>query len=95
MNKRIEVKLTVAAETQRVFRALTSAQELTRWFCEYAEVSLEARRYDFWGRFTPEAPERDRGHHSLLALEAGRRLTFSWHLHEAETRADIRLEAQV
>lgn len=94
MNKRIDIKLIVAAEPQRVFHALTSMQELARWFCEYAEVSLEARCYDFWGRFTPEAPERDRGHHSLLALEADRRLTFSWHLHEAETLVDVRLEGQ-
>lgn len=94
MNKRIDIKLTVAAEPQRVFRALTDAQELTRWFCEQAEVSLAARRYDFWGRFTPEAPDRDHGSHSLLALEPNRRLTFSWWLCEAETTVDIRLQAQ-
>lgn len=94
MNKRIDVKLSVAAVPQRVFRALTSAPELTGWFCEYAEVSLEAWRYDFWGRFTPEAPDQEHSSHSLLALEPNQRLTFSWWLCEAETTVDIRLQAQ-
>ncbi|MBI3304253.1 MAG: SRPBCC domain-containing protein [Deltaproteobacteria bacterium] len=92
MNKRINAKLTMAAAPQRLFRALTSEQELTRWFCEHADVSLEAQRYDFWGRFTPEAPERDCGHHPLLALEPDRRLTFSWWLCETETTVDVCLE---
>ncbi|HJY82190.1 MAG TPA: SRPBCC domain-containing protein [Candidatus Binatia bacterium] len=94
MKKRIEIKLTVAAAPQRLFRALTTTQELTRWFCQHAEVSLEERRYDFWGQFTPEVPEQDHGHHSLFALEADRRLTFSWHLYEAKTIVDIRLAVQ-
>jgi uncharacterized protein YndB with AHSA1/START domain len=94
MNKRIEIKLIVAAAPQQLFRALTATPELTRWFCEHAEVSLGERRYDFWGRFTPEVPEQDHGHHSLLALEADRRLTFSWHLHEAETIVDVCLQTQ-
>jgi len=94
MKKRIEIKLTVAAAPQRLFRALTTTQELTRWFCEHAEVSLGERRYDFWGRFTPEAPDQEHGSHSLLALEPNRRLTFSWWLCEVETTVDIRLQAQ-
>jgi len=94
MNKRIDVKLVVAAEPPWLFHALTSAPELTRWFCEHAEVSLEERRYDFWGRFTPEAPDRDHGRHPLLAVEPDRRLTFGWRLCAAETTVDIRLEPQ-
>ncbi len=94
MKKRIEIKLTVAAASQRLFRALTTTPELTRWFCEHAEVSLEEQRYGLWGRFMPEAPEQDRGYHRLLALEPNQRLTFSWHLYETETIVDIRLQAQ-
>jgi uncharacterized protein YndB with AHSA1/START domain len=94
MKKHIEIKLTVAAAPQRLFHALTTTQELTRWFCEHAEVSLGERRYDFWGRFTPEAPDQEHGSHSLLALEPNRRLTFSWWLCEVETTVDIRLQAQ-
>jgi uncharacterized protein YndB with AHSA1/START domain len=94
MNKRIDIKLIVAAEPQRVLRALTSAQELTRWFCEQAEVSLEEQRYDFWGRFTPEAPDQDHGCHSLLALEPNQRLTFSWWLCGVKTTVDVRLEVR-
>src|SRR5262245_29737724 len=94
MKKRIEGQLLVAAEPQRLFRALTTAQELTQWFCEYAEVALVERRYDFWGRFTPEAPEQDRGRHRLLVLEPNQRLSFAWQLGEAETIVDVHLQAQ-
>ena len=94
MKKRIEGKLSVEAEPQRLFRALTTAPELTQWFCEYAEVSLAERRYDFWGRFTPEEPDQDRGRHPLLVLEPNRRLRFAWQLGEAETIVDVHLQAQ-
>ncbi|HEV8713901.1 MAG TPA: SRPBCC domain-containing protein [Candidatus Binatia bacterium] len=94
MKKRIEVELIVAAEPQRLFRALTSARELMCWFCEYAEVSLEEQRYNFWGRFTPGAPERDHGYHPLLVLEPNRRLTFAWQVCEVETRVDVHLRTQ-
>jgi uncharacterized protein YndB with AHSA1/START domain len=94
MKKRIEGKLLVAAEPQRLFRALTTAQELTQWFCEYAEVSLAERRYDFWGRLTPDAPDQDCGRHPLLILEPNRRFGFAWQLSEAETIVEVYLQAQ-
>jgi len=94
MKKRIEVELIVAAEPRRLFRALTSTHELTCWFCEYAEVSLEEQRYNFWGRFTPGAPERDHGYHPLLVLEPNQRLTFAWQVREVETRVDVHLQTQ-
>jgi uncharacterized protein YndB with AHSA1/START domain len=94
MNKRIDVKLSVTATPPQLFHALTDAAELMQWFCEHAYVSLPERRYDFWGRFTPEAPERDRGCHSLLALESDRLLTFGWRIGEAETTVEVRLEVQ-
>jgi uncharacterized protein YndB with AHSA1/START domain len=94
MKKRIEGKLSVEAEPQRLFRALTTAQELTQWFCEYAEVALAERRYDFWGRFTPGEPDQGRGRHPLLVLEPNRRLRFAWQLGEAETLVEVHLQAQ-
>jgi len=94
MKKRIEGKLLVAAEPQRLFGALTTTQVLTQWFCEYAEVSLAERRYDFWGRFTPGEPNRDRGCHPILALESNRRLSFAWQLGEAETTVEVHLQEQ-
>ena len=94
MSKRIEAKLTVAAAPQQLFRTLTSPQELTQWFCEHADVSLEARQYDFWGRFTPEAPRHECGHHPLLSLDPDRSFTFGWRLGGMETTVEVHLESQ-
>jgi uncharacterized protein YndB with AHSA1/START domain len=94
MGKCIDAKLTVAAEPPQLFHTLTRTQELTRWFCEYADISLESQRYDFWGRFTPGAPEQDGGRHPLLLRETDRRLIFAWRLGEAETTVDLHLEVK-
>jgi uncharacterized protein YndB with AHSA1/START domain len=89
---RIQAQLTVNSLPQKLFHALTDTAELTQWFCEHAEIALEARRYDFWGRFTPEAPERNRGYHPLLTFGPTQRLVFGWQLYEVETIVDIRVE---
>lgn len=92
--KRIEITLPIKAAPEDIFRALTQADELRQWFSEEAEVSLPRQRYAFWGRFTPEAPDRAAGHHELLAVEPDRRLKFKWQLRGVETTVEIKLEPQ-
>lgn len=82
----------IAAPRKRVWRALTDERELTCWFAEHAEVSLVDARYDFWGRLTPGAPERDEGRHRVLEVEPERWLRFSWRYLGADTTVDITLE---
>jgi uncharacterized protein YndB with AHSA1/START domain len=90
MSVDIRAEVSVAGTRERVFQALTDNVELERWFAEHAAVALDDGRYDFWGRFTPEAPGRDQGHHPLdTGGEAD--LTFRWQLRGAATTVAITL----
>jgi uncharacterized protein YndB with AHSA1/START domain len=66
------VQQSLSAAPERVFHALIDPRELEVWFAEHAEVSLDAGRFDFWGRYSPETPSREDGWHRVLALEPGR-----------------------
>jgi len=72
------ISIDIAANRERVFRALVSNSELEAWFAEHADVDLGAERFDFWGRHTPGDPERDEGHHDMRGWEAGRSVAFAW-----------------
>jgi uncharacterized protein YndB with AHSA1/START domain len=91
MNDRMQMQVAIAAPPQVVFQALSDSTALMTWFAEYADVSLAEKRYDFWGRFTPETPNRAQGRHPLLEVEPDRRLKFSWHLHGGDTMVEINL----
>jgi uncharacterized protein YndB with AHSA1/START domain len=91
MSADLRASITVAAPASRVYRALTDSTELATWFAEYADVSPTESRYDFWGRFTPEAPSRIDGRHHLLAAHEPQRLAFSWRLRGEETTVEIDL----
>lgn len=84
---RLQIKLSHPPE--RVFAALTDARTLEAWFCEHAEISAE--QYAFWGRFTPEAPDRDSGAHPLVTQASPRELVYDWRLKGAATRVTVKL----
>jgi uncharacterized protein YndB with AHSA1/START domain len=86
---RLQVKLAAPAET--VFRALTRPDALEAWFAEHADISLPERRYDFWGRFTPEAPGREFGRHALEEAQPARSLAYAWRLSGQQGRVAYKL----
>lgn len=92
MSKVFQIQIILPAAPERLFEALTS--ELAQWFAESANVSIPEKRYDFWGRYTPEAPDRDQGRHPLLDAETNRRLKYGWHILELDTTVDITLEVR-
>ncbi|MBI1741624.1 SRPBCC domain-containing protein [Candidatus Acetothermia bacterium] len=94
MSEKIQAQLTIAATPKAVFKALTQVEDVIQWFAEHADISIAEKRYDFWGRFTPEVPDRNQGRHTLLALEPDRRLKFSWKVRGAETTVEFSLEPQ-
>lgn len=91
MSDALQMQVTIAASPRAVFAALTDAPSLANWFAEFADLSLADGRYDFWGRFTPEVPDRDAGRHALLAVEADRRLSFGWRVRELDTVVEFLL----
>lgn len=85
----VRMQIRLVATPERVFEALTNAQALEAWFCEYADITRQY--YSFWGRFSPEAPNRETGQHPLIAQTFARELIYDWHLKGAETRVTIKL----
>ena len=55
----IRMQIVLTAEPERVFKALTDSNAVRAWFSEYAEIDLSKNQYDFWGKFTPTAPDRE------------------------------------
>jgi uncharacterized protein YndB with AHSA1/START domain len=88
------VQISIQASPEKIFEALTTSEAVVAWFAEHAEIDIATKGYDFWGRFTPEAPNKEAGQHAILELEANKRLKYSWHVYDADTSVDFRLVAQ-
>ncbi|MER6592833.1 SRPBCC domain-containing protein [Micromonospora purpureochromogenes] len=86
MSDSLKLGARLAAPVEAVRRALTDPAELRVWFAEHAEVELP-RRYEFWGRFTPEG---DAPHQRLLHADEDT-LRFAWLLDGVETTSEIAL----
>ena len=89
MQHRIRASITLDAAPADVYEALTRAEDLCVWFCEHADVSPAEKRYDFWGRHTPEVPDRAAGRHAILAHEPPHRLVYAWPLRGGDSRVTL------
>jgi uncharacterized protein YndB with AHSA1/START domain len=87
---RIQVK--IAATPEKVYQALTNADQLKAWFAQDAEVT--PTHYNFWGQFTPKNPDRTQGQHPILAQEANKSLKYQWQVGEVDTTVQFDLTAQ-
>ncbi|MGC4894683.1 SRPBCC domain-containing protein [Micromonospora sp. DT31] len=87
MTEPMTVRARLAAPVATVRRALIDPAELRVWLAEDAEVDLP-RRYEFWGRYTPEG---DAPHQRLLHTD-DRTLRFAWTLDGVETTTEFELE---
>ncbi|MFD6260561.1 SRPBCC domain-containing protein [Micromonospora chalcea] len=87
MSEPMTIRARLAAPVATVRRALTDPAELRVWLAEHAEVELP-RRYEFWGRYTPEG---DAPHQRLLHVD-DRTLRFAWTLDGVETTTEFELE---
>jgi uncharacterized protein YndB with AHSA1/START domain len=85
------IQIGLNATPERVFRALTDSTALRAWFSEQAEVDLSRNQYDFWGRFTPKAPDRDAGRHAIVDSVPGHSLAYRWQVGGDSTRVTYRL----
>ncbi len=95
MENAARIQLTLAANVEQVFHALVKDTALTAWFCEFAAVAPAAHAYDFWGRFTPDAPvDQAAGHHPLISFTPNRHLAYHWQLNGVATQVLIKLLAR-
>lgn len=85
----VRMQIQIASSAEKVFAALTDARVLETWFCEHAEITPQ--NYAFWGRYTPEAPNREAGQHPIISQIAGRELVYDWRLKHAVSRVTIKL----
>ena len=80
------------ASTERVFRSLTDAEELRRWFAEGAVVEPRVGGvYRFWGRHTPGTPPEDAARQTITAFDPPNRLAYNWPLNEVDTTVTMLL----
>lgn len=94
MLREIHAEILIQSSTERVFCAWTDSNELSRWFSEHADVSLDEQRYQFWGRYQPDAPSRDSLQQELLAAEPDTHLRFAWSVYDAGSTVDVTLESR-
>ncbi|MGE0551972.1 MAG: SRPBCC family protein [Gemmatimonadales bacterium] len=84
-----EESFPIAASADRVYRALTTPEELERWFAERVEVDLgPGGAFRFWGRHTLGAPARDGADQSLTRVEPSK-LGFRWTLLGVPTEVEL------
>ena len=80
------------ASPERVFRAITHADELQRWFAEGAMVEPRVGGvYRFWGRHTPGTPPEDAARQTITAFDPPKGLAYNWPLNEVDTEVTMLL----
>ena len=80
------------ATPERVFQALTSADELLAWFAEEMTVDLEPEgSYAFWGKHTLWGNSVKTATQTVLALKSPQQFKFRWPLRKQNTEVTYTL----
>jgi len=90
----LQMQITLDKPPQTVYEALTDSGRLAAWFAEHTDVALPDMRYDFWGRHTPETPDREAGRHPILDAVTSTRLQYGWRLSHEDTTVTFTLRPQ-
>ncbi|MBV7335723.1 SRPBCC domain-containing protein [Chloroflexi bacterium TSY] len=88
----VQLQLFTNASITNTFQALTDSQALPKWFAEEADVSIDQKRYDFWGCYTPETPDQTGGSHPITNLELDALLAYTWHVRGEESTVHLQLK---
>lgn len=91
MSGPLHVQIALDHPMASVYRAVTDEAALATWFAEHTEVRLAEKRYDFWGRFTPDCPDRVAGRHPIEEPLATSRIRYEWPLRDTSSSVEMRL----
>lgn len=85
--------ITLPADPETVFRALTDTQALQAWFAEHVEVEPQAGgAFRFWGRHTIDVPDRSQAKQRITRIEPPRMLAFSWPVLDRDSEVTWKVE---
>jgi uncharacterized protein YndB with AHSA1/START domain len=87
----IRMQLHLAASPAVVWHALTASEAVQSWFAEFTDIDLDAKRYDFWGRWTLFNPNREMGSHKIYEAVLEQSIAYDWHIHGDDTRVTFTL----
>lgn len=88
-----EKTLRLEFRPERVFAALSEAEQLIIWFAELADVTARLHgSYAFWGRYTLWSDKRVSGGQYITRFEAPGQLSFRWDLASLPTEVHLDLE---
>ncbi|MFZ0545229.1 MAG: SRPBCC domain-containing protein [Candidatus Promineifilaceae bacterium] len=93
MANQAEIRLVLNHSPAAVFEALTDTEMVMGWFAESAEIDLAQGRYDYWGRFTPETPDREAGCHPILAVTLNEAIRYQWQTEQGPSEVGVALKA--
>ena len=87
MSRTVTIECRFPVAPSEVYGAFAREDQLRQWFAEHARVSFEQGTFEFWGGYTPGAP--DRAVSRLIDHEAGSRLRFEWTLRGEPTEVTV------
>jgi len=90
----LKLALPIRATADRVYTACTDPKQLTTWFAEHANVTLDNGHFDFWGRHTPGNPGRNDGQHNITRHDPGRSIAFAWFLRDTQTEVEFDVSSE-
>ncbi len=93
MSRTIELTRTTEAPQERVFRAWTDADELSRWWTTTAESDARAGGAFSYGFEFEDASRNHTYTGTYHAVAPGERVSFPWQGALGETTVDVRLES--
>jgi uncharacterized protein YndB with AHSA1/START domain len=87
----MRAEIPIGASRDVVWNALTDSRKLEQWFCEHADVSLRDGRFDFWGVYTPDVPDREDGRHAIVKVVERELLSYAWRIRGEDTTVELTL----
>lgn len=81
----LNLGIDIKASAKDIYSALIDSGTLTKWFAEHVDIHIDQNKYDFWGKFTPNNPNRKQGSHRLIRSIPDKLIEFEWKLRDIDS----------